>query len=122
MLALYTYLSDILYLIIRRPLTVGLIVAADNLRAIQASAESIITPDLVGALVMAPICTVLIASILVGLAPEELKRMRSAFLFAHWPLDRRGLFSRRPRLGGSLRALFAVVLQSAMDSGVVAVR
>jgi lipoteichoic acid synthase len=82
MLALYTYLSDILYLIIRRPLTVGLIVAADNLRAIQASAESIITPGLVGALVMAPICTVLIASILVGLAPEELKRMRSAFYSA----------------------------------------
>jgi arylsulfatase A-like enzyme len=78
-LALYTYLSDILYLIIRRPLTVGLIVAADNLRAIQASAESIVTPGLVGALLMAPICTVLIASILVGLAPEELKRMRSAF-------------------------------------------
>jgi len=42
-LALYTYLSDILYLIIRRPLTAGLLVAADNLRAIQASAESIIT-------------------------------------------------------------------------------
>jgi hypothetical protein len=81
-IALYTYLSDILYLIIRRPLTVGLIVAADNLRAIQASAESIITPGLVGALVMAPICTVLIASILIGLAPEELRRMRSAFFSA----------------------------------------
>src|SRR5579863_9963408 len=78
-LALYTYLSDILYLIIRRPLTAGLLVAADNLRAIQASAESIITPDLIIALMMAPICTVLIASILAGLAPEELRRFRDRF-------------------------------------------
>jgi len=78
-LALYTYLSDILYLIIRRPLTAGLLVAADNLRAIQASAESIITPDLIIALMMAPICTVLIASILAGLAPEELRRFRERF-------------------------------------------
>ena len=78
-LALYTYLSDILYLVIRRPLTVGLLVAADNLRAIQASAESIITPGLIGALALAPICTVLIASIFAGLAPEELRRMHRRF-------------------------------------------
>ena len=78
-LALYTYLSDILYLIIRKPLTVGLIVAADNLRAIQASAESIVTPGLIGALAIAPICTVLIASVLAGLAPEELRRIRRGF-------------------------------------------
>jgi arylsulfatase A-like enzyme len=81
-LALYTYLSDISYLIIRRPLTAGLLVAADNLRELQASAESIITPGLVGALVMAPVWTVLIASILVGLAPEELARLRKRFYSA----------------------------------------
>jgi lipoteichoic acid synthase len=78
-LALYTYLSDIIYLIIRRPLTVGLLVAADNLRAIQASADSIITPGLIGALALAPICTVLIASIFSGLAPAELRRTRRGF-------------------------------------------
>jgi len=72
-------LSDILYLIIRRPLTEGLLVAADNLRAIQASAESIITPGMVGALVMAPVWTVLIAMILVGLAPGELAVLRKRF-------------------------------------------
>jgi arylsulfatase A-like enzyme len=81
-LALYTYLSDIIYLIIRRPLTAGLLVAADNLRAIQASAESVITPGMIGALVMAPVWTVLIASILVGLAPEELTRLRRRFYSA----------------------------------------
>lgn len=78
-LALYSYLSTILYLIIRRPLTLGLLVAADNLRAIQASAESIINPGLIAALAMAPICTVLIAALLVGLAPEEIRRMRKGF-------------------------------------------
>ena len=81
-LALYTYLSDVIYLIIRRPLTAGLLVAADNLRAIQASAQSIVTPGLLGALVMAPVWTVLIASILVGLAPEELTRLRKRFYSA----------------------------------------
>ncbi|HEY2523976.1 MAG TPA: sulfatase-like hydrolase/transferase [Candidatus Binataceae bacterium] len=82
MLALYTYLSDVIYLIIRRPLTAGLLVAADNLRAIQASAESIVTPGLVGALAVAPVWTVLIASILVGLAPEELTSLRKRFYSA----------------------------------------
>ena len=81
-LAVYTYLSDIIYLIIRRPLTAGLLVAADNLRAIQASAESFITPGMVGALVMAPVWTVLVASVLVGLAPEELTRLRRRFYSA----------------------------------------
>jgi arylsulfatase A-like enzyme len=78
-LALYTYLSDILYLIIRRPLTAGLIVAADNLRAIQASAESIATPALIFAVALAPLYTLIIALLLAGSAPRGLKRMRIGF-------------------------------------------
>ena len=78
-LALYTYLSDILYLVIRRPLTAGLIVAADNLRAIQASADSIVTPGLILALALAPVYTVIIALLLVRAAPQAVQRMRSGF-------------------------------------------
>ena len=81
-LALYTYLSTILYLIIRRPLTIGLLVAADNLRAIQASAETIVTLGLVFALVMAPLYTVLIAWMLVRCAPRTVGRMRAGFYSA----------------------------------------
>ncbi|HVB82845.1 MAG TPA: sulfatase [Candidatus Binataceae bacterium] len=78
-LALYTYLSGIIYLIIRRPLTAGLIVAADNMKAIQASADSIVTPGLILALALAPVYTVLIALLLARLAPRRLKRMREGF-------------------------------------------
>jgi arylsulfatase A-like enzyme len=81
-LALYTYLSDVIYLIIRRPLTAGLIVAADNLRAIQASADSIVTPGLIFALALAPVYTVIIASLLARLAPGALRRMRKGFYSA----------------------------------------
>ena len=81
-LALYTYLSNILYLIIRRPLTVGLLVAADNLKAIQASADSIVTPGLVIALAMAPLYTSLIALLLARSAPGVLRRMHRGFYSA----------------------------------------
>ncbi|HVA40344.1 MAG TPA: sulfatase-like hydrolase/transferase, partial [Candidatus Binataceae bacterium] len=81
-LALYTYLSNILYLIIRRPLTVGLLVAADNLKAIQASADSIVTPGLVFALAVAPLYTALIALLLARSAPRGLRRMHRGFYSA----------------------------------------
>jgi arylsulfatase A-like enzyme len=79
MLALYTYLSSIIYLVIGRPLTLGLIVAADNLRAIQASIDKVATPDLIATLAIAPACTFLIARGLEHFAPGAVRRSRRGF-------------------------------------------
>ena len=78
-LALYTYLSDIIYLVIRRPLTAGLLVAADNLRGIQSSIDAVVTPRLVAALAMAPLYTLLIAWVLARWAPKTLRRLSNGF-------------------------------------------
>jgi arylsulfatase A-like enzyme len=82
LLALYTYLSNIIYLVIRRPLTFGLIAAADNLRGIQASIDAVATPGLIAAVAMAPAYTVLIAIGLERIAPGAVRRLRSAFYSA----------------------------------------
>ena len=78
-LALYTYLSSIIYLIIRRPLTFGLIVAADNLRGIQTSIDAVVTPSLIAALALAPASTVLLALGLERYVPGAVRRLRGAF-------------------------------------------
>jgi len=78
-LASYSYLSSILYLIIRRPLTIGLLVAADNLKGIQSSLEAIVTPQLIAALAMAPVYTLFIAMVLARLAPRLLSRLYRGF-------------------------------------------
>jgi len=79
MLALYTYLSTIIYLVIRRPLTFGLIAAADNLRGIQASIDAVVTPGLISALAMAPAYTFLIAMALEHFTPGAVRRLRRGF-------------------------------------------
>ncbi len=78
-LALYTYLSTIIYLVIRRPLTFGLIAAADNLRGIQSSIDAVATPALIAAVAMAPVYTVLIAMGLERFAPGAVRRLRHGF-------------------------------------------
>jgi arylsulfatase A-like enzyme len=78
-LALYGYLSGIIYLVIRRPLTLGLLVAADNLRGIQSSIHAIATPQMISELAMAPAYLVLIAISLEWFAPAAVRRMRGAF-------------------------------------------
>jgi arylsulfatase A-like enzyme len=78
-IALYSYLSSIIYLVIRRPLTFGLLVAADNLRGIQSSIHAIATPELISELAMAPAYLVLIAISLEWFAPAAVRRMRSGF-------------------------------------------
>jgi arylsulfatase A-like enzyme len=75
-LALYTYLNGIIFLIIRRPLTIGLIVAADNLRGIQSSIDKVVTPGLIAALALVPVYTVIIALCLERFAPCAVRRMR----------------------------------------------
>lgn len=78
-LALYTYLSAIIYLIIRRPLTAGLLVAADNLRGIQSSIDAVVTPGLVAALAIAPLYTLFIAWVLARWVPKALRQWRNGF-------------------------------------------
>ena len=78
-LALYSYLSQVVYLIIRRPLTFGLLAAADNLRGIQSSIDAVVTPALIATLAMAPAYVVLIAIILARFAPAAVRRMSDAF-------------------------------------------
>ncbi|HVB82844.1 MAG TPA: sulfatase [Candidatus Binataceae bacterium] len=79
LLALYTYLSGIIYLIIRRPLTFGLLAAADNLRGIQSSIDAIATPGLIAALALAPAYVVLIATLFECFAPGAVRQLRGAF-------------------------------------------
>jgi arylsulfatase A-like enzyme len=79
LLAVYSYLSQIIYLIIRRPLTFGLIAAADNLRGIQSSIDAVVTPALIATLAMAPAYLVLIGVGLERFAPAAVRRMRNAF-------------------------------------------
>ncbi len=79
MLALYTYLSNIIYLVIRRPLTFGLIAAADNLRGVQSSIDAVATPSLISALALAPAYTFLIAMGLEHFAPGAVRRLRHGF-------------------------------------------
>jgi len=90
-LALYGYLSSIIYLVIRRPLTLGLLVAADNLRGIQSSIHAIATPALISELAMAPAYLVLIAISLESFAPAAVRRMRSAF-HSLWGLSLTSIF------------------------------
>src|SRR5579862_251047 len=78
-LALYSYLNQVLYLIIHRPLTFGLLAAADNLRGIQSSIDAVVTPALIATLAMAPAYVVLIAIILARFAPAATRRMSDAF-------------------------------------------
>jgi arylsulfatase A-like enzyme len=78
-LALYTHLSGIISLIIQRPLTFGLIIAADNLRGIQASIDAVVRPGLIAALSLAPAYTVLIALSLERFVPGAVIRLRRAF-------------------------------------------
>ena len=78
-LALYSHLSAIIYLIIRRPLTFGLLVAADNLSGIQSSIHAIMSSQLIAELAMAPAYLVLIAIGLEWFAPAAVRRMRGAF-------------------------------------------
>ena len=79
-LAVYSYLSGIIYLIIRRPLTFGLIAAADNLRGIQSSIDAVATPAMIAAVAMAPAYTVLIAIELERFAPGAMRRLQRGFL------------------------------------------
>jgi arylsulfatase A-like enzyme len=78
-LALYSYLSQIVYLIIQRPLTFGLLTAADNLRGIQSSIDAVVTPALIATLATGPAYVVLIAIILARFAPAAVRRMSNAF-------------------------------------------
>jgi len=90
-LALYGHLSTIIYLVIRRPLTLGLLVAADNLRGIQSSIHAIATPQLISELAMAPAYLVLIAISLEWFAPAAVRRMQSAF-HSLWGLSFTSIF------------------------------
>jgi lipoteichoic acid synthase len=78
-LALYIHLSVMICLVIRRPLTFGLIMAADNLSAIGASIDAVVTPRLIVAVAMAPAYTLLIAIGLQRFAPGAVRRWRSGF-------------------------------------------
>lgn len=79
-LALYSYLSGIIYLVIRRPLTFGLIAAADNLRGIQSSIDAVATPTMIVAAAIAPAYVVLIAIELERFAPRAMRRLQRGFL------------------------------------------
>jgi lipoteichoic acid synthase len=79
LLALYSCVSVVVYYVIRRPLTLGLLVAGSDLRGIRASIVAVATRPIIGFLAYAPCILVIVALALSRMAPRALQRMRRRF-------------------------------------------
>jgi arylsulfatase A-like enzyme len=79
LLALFSYLSVVIFAIVRRPLSYGLLVAGSDLSGIRASIVAVATPTTIVSLAFAPWLMVTIAVALSRVAPGALRRMRNGF-------------------------------------------
>ena len=79
LLALYPYLSVVIFAIIRRPLSYGLIVAGSDLRGIEASVQTVASFPMLLSLAFAPALVIVVAMALSRVAPAGLRRMRTRF-------------------------------------------
>ena len=79
LLALYSYLSVVIFAIVRRPLSYGLIVAGSDLSGIWVSIQTLASPSMLMSLAYVPLLVIVVAVALARLAPAALRSMRISF-------------------------------------------
>src|SRR5579863_3451714 len=78
-LALYSYLNALIFAIMRRPLSYGLLVAGGDISGIWASILAVFSSSMIVSLIFAPCLMVTVAVVLSRVMPGTLRRMRSGF-------------------------------------------